>query len=104
MFARTVTTTTRRLLIVLAALGLAAAAVWTPAQAGAQQAPPTPVVPPTFTLPAGLACSFPVQVDQHGKTATLHLPNGTVIVTSPALKVTLTNVETGKQVNLNIPG
>jgi hypothetical protein len=107
MLATTVTTKARRFLMMLGTVGLVAA-VWTPARAGAQQSPPTPVTGTlTFPSPDGpllAVCSFPVQIDFHGKAATLQLPNGTVIATSPTLTATVTNLETGEQVDLKIPG
>src|SRR5438445_118602 len=106
MFAPTLTTT-RRFLMVLGTLGLAAA-VWTPARADAHPEPPTPVTGRlTFSSPGstfGDLCSFPGTIDLHGKGATIQLPNGTLIATSPALTATVTNTDTGAHVDLNIPG
>jgi hypothetical protein len=105
MFAATVTTTTRRFLMVLGTLGLVAA-VWAPVRAGAQQSPPT-AVEGTITFSAGEICPFTVKIDFQGKTATLQLPNGTriaTIATSPTVTATVTNLDTGEQVDLKIPG
>ena len=107
MFAKSVTTT-RRFLMTLGTLGLAAA-FWAPAPVDAQQAPPSPVdatiffregVPGEFRI----CPSFDVRIDVHGKQGILALPDGTTIVTSPALKATVTNLATGEQVDLNITG
>jgi hypothetical protein len=106
MFATTVTTLTRRWPLALAALALLAAALWAPTQAGAQQAPPTPVAG-TLTFAAGEVCPFAIQIDFEGKGSVLQLPNGTriaTISTSPTLTATVTNLATGEEVDLNIPG
>src|SRR5215207_2889136 len=106
MFGTTVTTTTRHLLMALGTLGFVAAAVWAPARVGAQQAPPT-AVEDTFTFRGGEVCPFAVRIDVQGKSGTLELPNGAriaTITTSPTLRATVTNVDTGEQVDLNIPG
>jgi hypothetical protein len=92
----------------LGTLGLAAA-VWAPAPVGAQEAPPSPVdatiffregVPGEFRI----CPSFDVRIDVQGKQGILALPGGTTIITSPALKATVTNLATGEQVHLNITG
>jgi hypothetical protein len=98
----TIMTRTRRLPMLLGALGILAA-VWVPAPAGAAQSPPLPSEG-SVTYEAGVTCAFEVRLDFRGKAGTLALPNGTVIFTSPALTVTVTNVATGKQVELNVPG
>jgi hypothetical protein len=105
MFATTVTTRARRLLMVLGTLGLVAA-VWAPARVGAQQSPPT-AVEGTLTFLSGDICPFAVEIAFQGKAAILQLPNGTriaAIATSPTLTATVTNLDTGEQVDLNIPG
>ena len=108
MLATTVTTRARRFLMVLGTLGLAAA-VWAPAPVGAKQSPPSAVdatiffrdgVPGEFRI----CPSFDVRIDVQGKQGVLTLPDGTMIVTSPALKATVTNLATGEQVDLNITG
>jgi hypothetical protein len=108
MFAKTVTTRARRILMVLGTLGLVAA-VWAPARAGAQPSPPTPVTVtytfgPTPGTDFGDLCGFNGQIALRGKAATLLLPNGIVIATSPTLTATVTNLETRAHVDLNIPG
>jgi hypothetical protein len=105
MFAITLTTMTRRLPMVLGSLGLVAA-MWVPARAGAQQSSPT-AVEGTVTFDAGDICPFAVEIEFQGKTATVQLPNGTriaTISTFPTLTATVTNLDTGEQVDLNIPG
>jgi hypothetical protein len=108
MFAKSVTSKPRRFLMALGTLGLAAA-VWAPAPVGAQQSPPSPAdatiffregVPGEFRI----CPSFDVRIDVQGKQGILTLPGGTTIVTSPALKATVTNLATGEQVDLNITG
>ena len=106
MFATTVTTLTRRWPLGLAALALLAAAVWAPARVRAQQSPPT-TVKGTLTFAAGEICPFAIEIDFQGKGSVLRLPNGTriaTITTSPTLTATVTNLATGEQVDLNIPG
>ena len=100
MFATTIIKTTRRLPIALAALGLAA--VWAPAQAGAQQAPPAPA-DETIILEAGNFCSFEVEIVVEGKFAILALPNAT-IYTAPSQTATVTNTETGETIELHVSG
>jgi hypothetical protein len=105
MLATTVTTRARRLPIVLGTLSLVAA-VWAPTRAGAEQSPPT-AFQGTVIFEAGTLCSFDVKLDFQGKTATLQLPNGTRIVTIatfPTATATVTNLDTGEQVDLKIPG
>jgi hypothetical protein len=100
MLATTVTTRARHALMVLSTLGLAAA-MWAPARVSAS--PPTPVEG-EFSFPAGFLCPFPVVIQVQGKAKTIQLANGTVIATSPGLTTTVTNGDTGRQVDLNIPG
>ena len=99
MFAKSLTTRVRRLLMVLSTLGLAAG--WAAAPVGAQQSPPSAN---NFTAVLSICPSFDVQVDVHGKQGVLTLPNNMMIITSPALKATVTNLENSKSVNLNITG
>jgi hypothetical protein len=103
----TLTTSTRRFLMALGTLVLAAA-VWAPAPAGAQQSPPSPADASIFfpgdTFDFRICPSFDVRIDVQGKQGILALPDGTTIVTSPALKATVTNLATGEQVDLNITG
>jgi hypothetical protein len=60
-------------------------------------------------LPAGSVfgeCAFDVRVDLNGKASTINLPGGRVILTSPGLHATLTNLNDPalKSVTLNITG
>ena len=107
MFAKSVTTKPRRFLMALGTLGLAAA-VWAPAPVGAQQSPPSPadatILFPGDVFDFRICPSFDVRIDVQGKQGILALPGGTTIVTSPALKATVTNLATGEQVDLNITG
>ena len=107
MFAKSVTTKPRRFLMALGTLGLAAV-VWAPAPVGAQQSPPSPA-DATILFPGAqynfrICPSFDVRIDVQGKQGILALPGGTTIVTSPALKATVTNLATEEQVHLNITG
>jgi hypothetical protein len=105
MFAKSVTTRARRFLMVLGTLGLAA--VWAPAPVGAQQSPPSAG---NFTIffreddPFRVCPAFDVKLEIGGKQGVLTLPNNLVILTSPALNVTVTNLATQEQVSLNITG
>jgi hypothetical protein len=108
MFAKSVTTKPRRFLMALGTLGLAAA-VWAPAPVRAQQSPPSPadatiLIPGDPPFDFRICPSFDVRIDIQGKQGILALPGGTTIVTSPALKATVTNLATGEQVDLNITG
>lgn len=103
----TLTKKARRLPVACVALGLAAA-VSAPAQVSARQQRPTPVeFSETFpNVEAGLPeiCSFPIQIEVQGKEKTIERPNGTMIFISPTLTATVTNLETGEELNLRIPG
>jgi hypothetical protein len=61
--------------------------------ATASAAPPEPVDPTPFTLPAGLACDFPMEAQLSGKSNEKVLPDGRTLSTSPGLRVTLRNLE-----------
>ena len=69
--------------------------------------PPTPVSS-SIDLPAGAVfgeCAFPVRLEQDGKAATITLPGGRFIFTSPGLQATLTNLnDPTKSITLNITG
>lgn len=61
----------------------------------------------TLVLPAGAVfghCAFDVELTAIGKTKIISLPGGAFIVTSPGFDVTLTNLDSGKQVTLNVTG
>ena len=50
-------------------------------------------------------CSFPIQLDLSGKGKVITLPDGSAIITSPNLFVTVTNLDSPEnQVTLNITG
>jgi hypothetical protein len=49
-------------------------------------------------------CAFPVHILALGKQGVIELPGGGLIVTSPALSATLTNVRSGESVTLSITG
>jgi hypothetical protein len=56
---------------------------------------------------AGDACSFAIRVDVTGKSKTIPLPHNPKffqIVTAPAQRVTVTNLDTGKSVTAGITG
>lgn len=70
--------------------------------------PPTEVsfsfdIPANFIKPG--ACDFPVRWSGSGKAGTIVLPGDRVILTSPRLKVVVTNLDDlSKTVTLNVPG
>ena len=66
-------------------------------------APPDPVEFP-LDLPAGAVCAFAVLIEVSGKTKTIDLPGGRLIVTAPGQNATITNRENQNQVTLNITG
>lgn len=56
-------------------------------------------------IPAGAACTFGVELSLTGKAKAIELPGSRVIVTSPGLDATATNLDDlSKQVTLNITG
>jgi hypothetical protein len=50
------------------------------------------------------ACDFPMHLEVSGKAKTITLPDGTLIVTSPGLDVTVTNLDNGEQARFSITG
>jgi hypothetical protein len=73
----------------------------------AHAAPPN-ISEGNFTIPAGTyngECAFDVQGTFSGKSKTITLPGDRVIITSPGLEVTLTNLsDQSKSVTLNVTG
>lgn len=56
-------------------------------------------------IPAGVACTFRVEVSTIGKAKTIDFPGDRVISTFPGLDATVTNLDApAKQVTLNITG
>jgi len=49
-------------------------------------------------------CDFPMQLKVSGKTKTIELPDGSLIITSPGLDVTVTNRDNGEQARFSITG
>jgi len=49
-------------------------------------------------------CDFSYSLDLSGKGKTIELPDGSLILTSPGLDVTITNPANGKQATFNITG
>lgn len=69
--------------------------------------PPTPVDPTPEMFAAGEACDFPVSIVFTGKGGYNELPNNpqfAAIGPSPALKATVTNLDTGDTVTVNASG
>ena len=64
--------------------------------------PPEPIDFPPEELVG--YCDFPVLYEVSGKTKAIELPNGDVLFKNPGVRVTLTNLETGKQVTRGITG
>jgi hypothetical protein len=50
------------------------------------------------------SCEFPFSLELSGKGKTIDLPDGRLILTSPGLDVTVTNLENQKQATFNITG
>ena len=50
------------------------------------------------------SCEFPFSLELSGKGKTIELPGGRLIMTSPGLNVTVTNLENQKQATFNITG
>jgi hypothetical protein len=50
------------------------------------------------------SCEFPFSLDLSGKGKTIERPNGGLILTSPSLDVTITNLNNGEQASFNITG
>src|SRR4051794_560093 len=84
-----------------AAVATAALALWS---APAFAAPPQPVDHTPIDLDPGVACAVPIRVVLTGKTKTIDLPGGRMIVTAPGQGATVTNVANGRSVTLNITG
>ena len=90
----------RRMLVLVAGVALALAVVLVLPRTSSA-APPEPV-DVTTTLPG---CDFPVQADVSGKSKEIVLPSGQTLITSPNLRITLTNVtEPTNQVTYVITG
>ncbi len=49
-------------------------------------------------------CSFPMLFEVSGKEKRITLPDGTLIITSPGLHVTVTNLQNGEQATFSITG
>ncbi len=49
-------------------------------------------------------CDFPLSLELSGKGKTIVLPDGRLIITSPGLHVTVTNLDNGEQATFNITG
>jgi hypothetical protein len=50
------------------------------------------------------ACDFPMQLEVSGKGKKITLPDGNLILTSPGLDVTVTNLDNGEQARFSITG
>ena len=50
------------------------------------------------------SCNFPFSLDLSGKGKAIELPDGGLILTSPGLDVTITNLDNQKQASFNITG
>jgi hypothetical protein len=102
--------------IVLALSVILALVVAAPTVLAQDEGPPNGGAPEDFTAtiivdpedpdpPLPGHCSFPIQLDLSGKAKTIELPDGSAIITSPGLFVTVTNLDTPEnQVTLNITG
>ena len=90
----------RRMLVLVAGVALALAVVLVLPRASSA-APPGPV-DVTTTLPG---CDFPVEAEVSGKSKVIDLDSGQTLITSPNLRITLTNLtEPTNQVTYVITG
>jgi hypothetical protein len=71
--------------------------------APASAAPPQPAAQ-QFTLPAGAACTFPIDVSLTGKGKIIDLNGGRRTITAPGQKVTFTNTDNGMSAAYVITG
>ena len=99
----------RRLVVLALAVALALAVVVVLPKASSAQPPErnenAPVPIDDFSFEAPGFCDFPVLVELTGKTKTIELPDGSLLYTSPGLRITLTNLEeTDNQVSFGITG
>jgi hypothetical protein len=96
-------------------LALVVAAPTVLAQEGSPNGVPPGVVDRSFPLdpkdptapttsPDSFGCTFPLFFEVTGKEKTIVLPDGSWIVTSPGLYVTVTNVDTGEALTFNATG
>jgi len=97
------------MLMLFAAVALLALSLAPVVQAQGQGGAPTDVEPddPPFIITEEQfpgACSFDVAFEPTGKEKRIELPNGTLLITSPGLDVTLTNTETGTSETYNVTG
>jgi hypothetical protein len=72
-----------------------------PAQA---LAVPVPVDPTPQVFPAGVFCPFPLELRLAGKTDEIQLPDDSTLITSPGQTATMTNLDSGRRVTVNITG
>src|SRR5215213_10456745 len=96
-------------MLLLAAVALLALSLAPIVQAQGRGGAPTDVEPddPPFIITEEQfpgACSFPVAFEPTGKEKRIELPNGTLLITSPGLDVTLTNTQTGTSETYNVTG
>jgi hypothetical protein len=77
----------RRMLVLVAGVALALAVAMLVMPTASSAAPPEPVDVST-TLPG---CDFPVDAEVSGKSKVTDLPSGQTLITSPGLRITLTN-------------
>jgi hypothetical protein len=71
----------------------------------ASAAPQTLDPPLEFDLPAGPeSCAFPVHIEVTGKIKFNALPGDRMIITAPGENALVTNMDSGKQITLNITG
>jgi len=88
---------------VILALVLAAPTVLAQSENGGAPEP----VSADFTVQPGApggSCDFPIRLEVSGKGKTITLPDGSRIITSPGLDVTITNLDNGEQTTFNITG
>ena len=96
---------TRRLALLVAVLAVSLTPAITSISFAAQNQKSPQPVDSVDIVPAGMACTFAVEVATSGKTKTIDLPHDRLISVFPGLDATVTNLEDrSKQVSLNITG
>ena len=87
---------------VILALVAAAPMAFAQSQGGAPQDVEGPLVVNPGDYPG--SCNFPFRLDLSGKGKAIELPDGGLILTSPGLDVTITNLDNQNQASFNITG
>ncbi len=92
--------------VVLSVVGILVALILAVPVVSAQPGggPPEPIDETPQELDPGVVCEFGVLYEETGKTKEIDLPGDRTTTIFPGARATLTNLETGKRVTLNITG